>query len=142
MKRKNIPKKIKENVRKLANNRCGYCLARKELVYADLQFDHIEPLSRGGTDAEENFWLACSKCNLAKSNKIDGFDLVTKTCIPLFNPRTQNWHEHFAWSSDGLYIIGKTATGRVTVVEVKLNNDLFLEVRRNWVKAGWHPPED
>src|SRR5215213_12001812 len=142
MKRKKIPNKIKENVQKSANNRCGYCSARQDLVYTDLQFDHLNPFSKGGTDKEENFWLACPRCNLAKSDKTDGFDDVTRTRVPLFNPRTQDWHEHFEWSADGLYIIGKTAIGRVTVAEVKLNNDLFLKVRRNWIKAGWHPPED
>ncbi|HEY0771989.1 MAG TPA: HNH endonuclease signature motif containing protein [Sphingobacteriaceae bacterium] len=141
MKRKKLSDKTKKKIRKSANNRCGYCLARQDLVYAELQFDHQNPLSKGGDNDEKNYWLACPKCNRAKSDKTDGFDEITKTRAPLFNPRTQNWHEHFEWSADGLYIVGKTAIGRVTVIEVNLNNDLFIRVRQNWIKAGWHPPE-
>jgi hypothetical protein len=29
-----------------------------------------------------------------------------------------------------------------TVEALHLNNDLAVEVRRNWVLAGWHPPEE
>ena len=142
MNRKQLSDKTREKIRKSAHNRCGYCLAPQDLVYADLHFDHIEPFSKGGGEREENFWLLCPKCNYAKADKTDGFDEETGSRAPLFNPRTQNWHEHFEWSSDGLYIVGQTATGRVTVIEANLNNDLFLRVRRNWISAGWHPPKD
>ncbi|OQY59936.1 MAG: hypothetical protein B6245_04170 [Desulfobacteraceae bacterium 4572_88] len=37
------------------------------------------------------------------------------TQIVLFNPREQNWSEHFRRSDDGLHIIGLTAIGRATV---------------------------
>jgi hypothetical protein len=141
MKRKSLPEEIKEKIRKLAGNRCGYCLSPQEYVPADLQFDHILPSSKGGSDDEENRWLLCVKCNRAKSDKTDGYDEETRKRHLLFNPRTQNWHEHFEWSSDGLQIIGKTPTGRVTVIEANLNNSLYIQVRRNWVKAKWHPPE-
>jgi hypothetical protein len=39
-------------------------------------------------------------------------------------------------------IIGITPTGRSTVVALDLNNVISLMVRRNWVKADWHPPKD
>ena len=31
--------------------------------------------------------------------------------------------------------------GRDAVEALRLNNELAVEVRRNWVLAGWHPPE-
>ena len=61
--------------------------------------------------------------------------------VALFNPRQQKWSQHFAWSEDGTKIIGLTACGRATVIALKLNNSLAVIVRRNWVKAGWHPPK-
>lgn len=60
--------------------------------------------------------------------------------MQLFNPRQQQWQEHFAWTEDNTRIMGLTACGRATVVALKLNNSLAVTVRRNWVKAGWHPP--
>ncbi len=32
-----------------------------------------------------------------------------------FNPREQNWEEHFGWEDSGARIAGKTAVGRATV---------------------------
>jgi hypothetical protein len=48
---------------------------------------------------------------------------------------------HFKWSDDGTEIIGLTASGRATVVALKLNNTFAIEARSNWVSAGWHPPK-
>jgi hypothetical protein len=60
--------------------------------------------------------------------------------IPLYNPRTQEWQEHFRWSNDGVTIIGITAIGRATVDVLKMNNEYIVTARRHWVEAGWHPP--
>ena len=63
--------------------------------------------------------------------------------MALFNPRLQNWFEHFAWSEDGLRIQGRTAIGRATVDALHLSDDIdALIVRSFWVQAGWHPPQD
>jgi len=107
-----------------------------------LEIDHIIPLSKGGDDNEKNLWLICSTCNNAKYNKTEDFDSKTRKNISIFNPRSQDWHEHFQWSKDGTKIIGKTAAGRVTIVVLNLNRERFIRVRRNWVSAGWHPPKD
>jgi hypothetical protein len=62
--------------------------------------------------------------------------------VPLFNPRTQIWSEHFRWDRDGLRIVGQTPIGRATVAALHLSDDPdALEVRSYWVLAGWHPPE-
>ena len=60
--------------------------------------------------------------------------------FPLYNPRQDLWEEHFVWSPDGTQIIGLTPYGRVTIQELNLNSKLAVTVRRNWVKAGLHPP--
>lgn len=142
MTRRPLSEKTKSSVRRDSRDRCGYCLSPQDLIPADLQFDHIIPLDDGGTDIEENLWLLCIKCNRAKWHKREGFDKETRLRHPLFNPRTQDWSEHFEWSPDGLLILGKTPIGRVTVIEANLNNSLFIRVRRNWIKAKWHPPRN
>lgn len=45
--------------------KCVKCSSRK-----NLQFDHIIPYSLGGSSAEENIELLCSKCNAEKKNII------------------------------------------------------------------------
>jgi len=126
----------------VARNRCGYCLTAQEYSGAQLQIDHIVPLIKGGANEEENLWLACSWCNSYKGAQVDGIDPFTGKTVPLFNPRRQNWLEHFTWSDDGTKIIGRTPTGRTTVDVLQLNNEFIIPARRRWVSAGWHPPSD
>lgn len=129
-------------LRELAGHRCGYCLSPQRLVFAPLEIEHLQPRSRGGSDAEENRWLSCPLCNGHKSDKTTSLDPLTKTEQALFNPRTQSWSEHFRWSEDGLRIIGLTPIGRATVVALHLSDDpIALEVRSHWIAAGWHPPQ-
>lgn len=125
-----------------AGHRCGYCLAHQQYVYEKLQIEHIEPRVLGGSDDEDNLWLACSLCNRYKSDKTHGRDPVTGRRVRLFNPRRQKWKRHFRWSEDGTEIIGRTVCGRATVEALNMNNDLAVLVRSNWIKAGWHPPAD
>lgn len=142
MPRSYIPKEVKERVKQAANNRCGYCLSPQHLLMARLEIEHIIPLAKGGSNDEQNLWLACPICNRYKGDKIVAADPESREEIMLFNPRTENWFEHFRWSDDGLLILGKTATGRATVGALQLSSDPdVLTVRSYWVLAGWHPPE-
>jgi hypothetical protein len=70
------------------------------------------------------------------------FDPVTNSTVPIFNPRTQIWNEHFEMSKNGTQIIGKTPIGRGTVEALKLNDERVVAVRVEWVAVGWHPPKD
>ncbi len=81
-------------------------------------------------------------CNRYKGSQTTATDPISGVSTILFNPRNQVWKEHFQWSMDGTLIIGISATGRATVVALQLNNEVAVEVRRNWVLAGWHPPEE
>lgn len=123
-----------------AGNRCGYCLARQEYVPRLLEIEHIIPRSKGGTDTEDNLWLACRAYNLRKSNQTYAVDPLTGRYLPLFNPRHQRWFRHFSWSADGTLILGQTTCGRATIIALDLNNLIAVTVRGNWVSAGWHPP--
>ncbi|MEL6606215.1 MAG: HNH endonuclease signature motif containing protein [Cyanobacteria bacterium J06614_10] len=137
-----ISTELSQRVRVAAQNRCGYCLSPQRLVMARLEIEHIIPLIKGGTNDESNLWLACPLCNGHKSSKTEATDPKTKATLPLFNPRTQVWSEHFRWSDSGTRVIGITPTGRATVSALCLDSDSdAIEVRQYWVEAGWHPPE-
>ena len=137
-----VSEEVRDCVRAAAENRCGYCRSPQHLVFAPLEIDHLQPTSRGGSDDESNLWLACRMCNGFKSDQTEGRDPFTNQQMPLFNPRTQKWADHFRWGADRLHILGETPTGRATVIALQLNNALALTVRSFWVAAGWHPPQE
>ena len=141
MPRDYIPVELDRRIRAAAGNRCGYCLSPQRLVMARLEIEHIHPVVLGGTDEESNLWLSCALCNRAKARRIAAVDPESQIVVPLFNPRTQRWSEHFSWSVDGLRIVGLTPTGRATVAALHLADDPdAIEVRSYWIAAGWHPP--
>jgi hypothetical protein len=81
-------------------------------------------------------------CNRFKGTRVAAFDSVTGDLVPLFNPRTQSWQEHFAWDDNGTLIVGRTPTGRATIIALKMNRASLVRAREMWVKAGWHPPDE
>ena len=141
MKRRQFSETLQRRVRDIARDRCGYCLSPQRLVMGALEVEHLVPRAKGGTSEEDNLWLSCSLCNRYKGAQTSATDPLTGEPAPLFNPRHENWSEHFRWSTDGVRIEGLTPAGRATVEALKLNNELAVEVRRNWVRAGWHPPQ-
>lgn len=137
-----ISKGLRRRVSEKARYRCGYCLAQEEIVGIPMDVDHIIPESLGGPTTEENLWLACSLCNDHKGNQTAALDEVSKEVVPIFNPRSQRWDEHFAWTSEGDCLLGLTAIGRATIAALNLNLDIRVRARRRWVMADWHPPKD
>jgi hypothetical protein len=111
------------------------------LIGMPLEFEHLHPAAHGGATVRVNLWLACTRCNDFKGDRVDALDPETGETVPLFNPRTQVWVEHFAWSPDGTLIIGVTSIGRATLVALKLNNEYIVVARQFGVEAGWWPPE-
>lgn len=107
-----------------------------------LEIDHIVPQSKGGTSYEDNLCLACPMCNSHKADRLTAIDPETEQTIPLFNPRTGSWSDHFEWVEDGAVIKGKTAKGRATVAALQMNHPDIVAARRLWVNVGWHPPTD
>jgi hypothetical protein len=111
------------------------------LTGSPLTIEHIIPLAAGGPTTRENLWLACHRCNEFKADRTEALDPDSTVRVSLYNPRTQNWHEHFSWSPDGTTILGMTPTGRATVMALQLNNDVIVAARRFWVEVGRHPPD-
>jgi 5-methylcytosine-specific restriction endonuclease McrA len=115
-------------VRERAAHRCEYCqLHQKDSPLAVLHVEHIIPRQHGGTDDLENLALACIDCNLHKGPNLTGIDPETNRVTTLFHPRRDLWEEHFACR--GLYLVGRTAVGRVTVRVLQMNSAEQLDVR-------------
>jgi hypothetical protein len=141
-----IPRALYEAVRQRANFRCEYCHYPELLSSAPLSIDHLQPQSLGGSDDLNNLALACRRCNEKRYNFTTGTDPDTGAEISLFNPRQNQWSEHFIWSANGVEIIGITAIGRATCQRLDLNDasrtEPFIQnARRQWIAASLHPPD-
>jgi 5-methylcytosine-specific restriction endonuclease McrA len=49
-------------------HRCAYCLRHEADIGAKLTKEHVEPLTRGGTNWPDNLVPACKSCNSRKNN--------------------------------------------------------------------------
>ncbi len=132
-------------VRKRACGQCEYCHSLERTQATPFTIEHLFPRSLGGGDESENLAIACQRCNLRRYNFITAIDPETGEEFPLFNPRLQNWSEHFIWSADGLRVKGQTPIGRATCQRLDMNDDFhddgFIQRSRSlWVSVGWHPP--
>ena len=77
-----------------------------------------------------------------RADRIAALDPQTGEIVRIFNPRHQNWSEHFAWNDSADRILGMTPTGRATVIALNLNRATLVRARQLWVRVGWHPPMD
>ena len=141
-----VPNATRRLVRQRARYLCEYCHSPEYLSPDRFTIDHIMPQSLGGSDEADNLALACHRCNERHYNFTSGIDPQTQEEIPLFNPRQQEWSDHFIWTKDGTKILGTTPTGRATCNRIDINDERRDEpsiqiARRFWVAAGWHPPQ-
>ncbi len=100
--------------------------------------EHVIAKQHGGSDDFENLCLSCSFCNWQKGPNVGG--LLNGKLYALFNPRKQNWHRHFEW--DQTILVGKTATGIVTIQVLDINGTNRLLRRESLLFEGRFPPED
>jgi len=63
--REPIPEEVKFFVWRRDGGKCVKCGSKE-----NLEFDHIIPLSKGGSNTARNIQLLCEKCNREKSDKI------------------------------------------------------------------------
>lgn len=119
---------VRTYVRERAHNLCEYChLHQDDSPWAALHIEHIIPKIHGGADEPENLALACIDCNLHKGTNLTGIDPQTNQLTELFHPRRQSWDEHF--ELQGVYVVGKTATGRTTIRVLDMNSDDQITLR-------------
>lgn len=129
MSRSAIPDALRLAVFNRDQGRCGYCRLAQFGQGAIFHINHVLPRSKGGKTTIENLVLQCPHCSLHKSNKIEGVDPETQDRHPLFNPLHASWSVHFELHIDAT-LSGRTPSGRVTVIELKMNDRLPRIARR------------
>ncbi len=140
MPRRYISAEEQEQIKARADHRCEYCQYWAEYSAQSFVYEHIIPNAKGGETLLNNLCYACGGCNGHKYTKTSGVDPVSKIVISLYNPRRQDWHEHFGWSDDYLHIVGATPVGLATVLALKMNRESLINIRALLLLAGKHPP--
>lgn len=62
---RHIPRDVRQRIWQRYNGHCAECGASDYL-----EFDHIVPVAKGGSNSENNVQLLCRRCNLRKSDNI------------------------------------------------------------------------
>lgn len=139
---KYIPVELRRQVKERAGNCCEYCRYPGCYSPQTLSIDHIVPREAGGQTSADNLAQCCQGCNSHKSARMKALDPVSGAQVTLFNPRQQQWNEHFAWSEDFLFVTGLTPIGRATVEALLLNREGLVNMRRVLYAIGEHPPSE
>jgi hypothetical protein len=126
-------------VARRAGYHCEYCRAPEIAFNFAFEVEHITPQVHHGLSVDENLALACQSCNLHKAAHVSAVDPETQAVVPLYDPRRQNWTEHFRGTNEDAKIIGLIAIGRATIARLKMNSEAQMAARRQWKKLGLFP---
>jgi hypothetical protein len=121
-----------------AGHRCEYCQLSQFGQEATFHLDHVIPRAAGGPTTADNLALVCVSCSLRKWAKQKGTDPDSGEEVPLFNPRTQAWADHFRW--EGERVVPLTPTGRATLATLAMNRPMIVAIRQEEMARGRHPP--
>jgi hypothetical protein len=131
---------LQEEVRKRAHGRCEYCGVPESASRLPFQIDHVIAICHKGATALNNLAYSCLPCNKHKGPNLSGIDPKTKKIARLFHPRRHKWHFHFRW--EGPIVHGQTPYGRATVEVLRMNEPIYMAVRRTLIEEGVFPPDD
>jgi hypothetical protein len=129
-----MKKELIELVRQRAKMRCEYCRLHQDHVQTPFQFDHVIAEQHGGKATPENLALACMRCNKNKGPNIASLDPENSSFTLLFNPRTDEWIEHFVF--EGPYVRDTTPRGRATVRLLAMNDAARVLLRQQLLREG------
>ena len=132
-----VPAELRRQVRDRSEGRCEYCLLAEEDAFFTHEPDHIIAEKHGGKTVIENLAFACFACNRFKGSDIASIDPTTGELAPLFNPRKEQWSDHFRLN--GGEIVGVTAAGRATERLLKYNLRERVETRTTLAQSGRYP---
>jgi len=107
---------------------CEYCRFPQKHLSLGLYLDHIIARQHVDDDDEENLAMCCAHCSSCKGPNLASVDPETMQKVWLFNPRKDNWSEHFEVLHDE--VVGKTPQGRATAKLLDMNNERNVVLRR------------
>lgn len=132
---------IARNIRRLvvarAGNRCEYCRVLDYLTGFESHIEHVIAVQHGGSNVISNLAYACAYCNWKKGPNIGTILFLGGDLIPLFNPRTQNWFDHFEVNQGEIKSV--TTIGEATAKLLDFNEPARIEARFEMMLAGCYP---
>jgi hypothetical protein len=131
---------LREQIRERAAGHCEYCQMPQSCTMLPHEADHIRSQKHRGPTTLDNLCWACALCNGFKGSDVAGHDPVTDELVPLFNPRSCVWSDHFAWN--GPVLIGTTRNGRATIELLQINMYERVEHRRLLIESALFGPSD
>lgn len=117
--RKSIPLIIKKEVASRAKFQCEYCLLSEQFSFYSFHIEHIRSMKHGGKSNLENLAYCCPDCNFYKGSDIGTFGKDEDKIIRFFNPRKDNWNDHFELNLGEIH--RKTEIGIATEQIFKFN---------------------
>ncbi len=134
---RNIPETIRKAVAERSGNRCEYCRRLEGDSFIKFQVDHIISRKHRGQTILENLAYACAICNGNKGSDIGTILTETNVFVRLFNPRKDDWFDHFE-VTEGL-IYSKTDIGEATILVLNFNEVNRILERLDLIEAGLFP---
>lgn len=125
---------MRQMVAERANFRCEYCYLPEIHAFFSFHIDHIIPLKHGGLTTIDNLAYACMYCNRNKGTDISSILLPDRTIIRFFNPRIDNWSDHFRL--ENAWIRPLTNIGAVTAKILDFNYFERVEERQILIDSG------
>lgn len=130
-----ISENLRNEVELRANGFCEYCRIAIEDTYFGGEIDHIISLKHRGKTESENLALACQPCNRNKGSDLGSISENSQNLVRFFNPRTDNWNDHFLVNFDG-EIKSLTKIGEVTAFIFGFNEYERIIERKGLIEMG------
>jgi hypothetical protein len=108
--------------------RCGYCGVHEDEAGAELEIDHFQPRSAGGTDEPANLVSSCTTCNRLKGDFWPAAGPTT-AIRRLLHPQRDDLSLHLREEADGR-LVALTETGGFHLTRLRLNRPQLVALRR------------
>lgn len=132
-----VPVRLRDLVVTRARASCEYCLLHADYAVFAHEVDHVIARQHGGATIADNLAYACAQCNRFKGSNVAAPDPQSGVIVPLFNPRTSRWRDHFRL--DGPLIVSLSMIGRVTERLLQLNQLDRVLLRKELIAVGRYP---
>jgi hypothetical protein len=130
-----VSDELRALVSRRAGWKCEYCKLSSEFSYFRFHVEHIISIKHGGKTIESNLAFACPLCNLYKGTDIGTEIEGHESLIRFYNPRIDNWNEHFVAEPSGV-LSPKSAIGMATIKILNLNHPDSIIERRELLKLN------